>query len=107
MDLHLGYAAGCIGRIVQLRADYYTQAVGFGREFGLPLRIADRSGARMSTSSASCAQCVTPGREDRLGSIRATLAPKDVETIEMLDAYAVAPCEGERRLPIAAVGFPA
>lgn len=33
MNLHLGYRPGCIGRIVQLHADFYARAVGFGLPF--------------------------------------------------------------------------
>ena len=33
MNLHLGYLAGCIGRIVQMHASYYAATVGFGAPF--------------------------------------------------------------------------
>jgi len=31
--IHAGYLPGCIGRVVQLHADYYTAQSGFGVEF--------------------------------------------------------------------------
>lgn len=33
MNLHLGYSPGCIGRIVEMHANYYTRTVGFGAPF--------------------------------------------------------------------------
>jgi len=33
MNLHLGYVPGCIGRVAELHAIYYTRAVGFGVSF--------------------------------------------------------------------------
>ena len=33
MNLHLGYLPGCIGRIAQLHAEFYSAATGFGVDF--------------------------------------------------------------------------
>lgn len=33
MNLHLGYLPGCIGRIAQMHAEFYSVATGFGVEF--------------------------------------------------------------------------
>ena len=33
MNIHFGYLPGCIGRVAQMHADYYSAATGFGVEF--------------------------------------------------------------------------
>ena len=33
MNLHVGYRPGCIGRIVEMHANYYAKTVGFGAPF--------------------------------------------------------------------------
>lgn len=33
LTIHQGYAPGCIGRITELHADYYSRLVGFGLRF--------------------------------------------------------------------------
>ena len=33
MTIHTGYRPGCIGRIVELHAEYYARTVGFGAPF--------------------------------------------------------------------------
>ena len=33
IDIHLGYRPGCIGRVAEMHAAYYSRTVGFGVEF--------------------------------------------------------------------------
>jgi GNAT superfamily N-acetyltransferase len=33
MNLHIGYLPGCIGRVAEMHASYYSSAVGFGASF--------------------------------------------------------------------------
>lgn len=53
MNLHLGYLPGCIGRITELHASFYSRAVDFGTPFE----------ARVATELAQFCLHYTPGRD--------------------------------------------
>ncbi len=53
MNLHLGYLPGCIGRIIELHASYYSRAFGFGVSFE----------AKVATELAQFCSHYMPGRD--------------------------------------------
>lgn len=53
MNLHSGYLPGCIGRITELHANFYSRAAGFGAAFE----------AKVATELARFCLDYTPGRD--------------------------------------------